>query len=155
MMGATSPIGARRVISCVLHYRIDPRKVAEFEAYARLWLPLVERFGGRHRGYFLPAEGANDVALAVFDFDSLAAYEAYRRDSLEDPDCIAAYEHAERTGCIVSHERTFMRPVYVDDAASPAVRATGTDERAPIEAADAGAEGDAEVIDLDERREDH
>ena len=141
------------MISCVLHYRIDPYKTAEFEAYARLWLPLVERFGGRHRGYFLPAEGASDLAIAVFDFDSLAAYEAYRRDSLEDPDCIAAYEHAERTRCIVSYKRTFMRPVYVDDVAAPAVVATGTDDAAAGDVADAAHEDDAEVIDLDERRD--
>ena len=142
------------MISCVLHYRIDPYKTAEFEAYARMWLPLIERFGGTHRGYFLPAEGANDVAIAVFDFDSLAAYEAYRRDSLDDPDCVAAYAFAESTRCIVSHERTFMRPVYAGDAAAHPARATGTeDASAAADDTSAGAEGDADVIDLDERRD--
>ena len=140
------------MISCVLHYRIDPYKLAEFEAYARMWLPLVERFGGTHRGYLLPAEGANDVAIATFDFDSLAAYEAYRQASLEDPDCVAAYEFAETTRCIVSYERTFMRPLRIDGATAMPARATGTEDAAaePVEAA---AEADADVIDLDERRD--
>ena len=42
------------VITCYLRYIIDPDKVAEFEEYARMWIPLVERFGGRHHDYFLP-----------------------------------------------------------------------------------------------------
>ena len=140
------------LISCVLHYRIDPYKLAEFEAYARMWLPLVERFGGTHRGYLLPSEGASDVAIATFDFDSLAAYESYRTDSLADPDCIAAYAFAETTRCIVSYERTFMRPLRIDDAVPTPARATGTDDAVPADAEAAG-EGDADVIDLDERRE--
>ena len=141
------------MISCVLHYRIDPYKLDEFEAYARMWLPLVERFGGTHRGYFLPAEGASDVAIAVFDFDTLAAYERYRAESLDDPDCAAAYEFARETRCIVSHERTFMRPVYVDDVASMPARATGTDDASPETDAAAGADGDADVIDFQERKD--
>ena len=141
------------MISCVLHYRIDPYKLDEFEAYARMWLPLVERFGGTHRGYFLPAEGASDVAIAVFDFDTLAAYERYRTESLDDPDCLRAYEFARETRCIVSYERTFMRPVYVDDVASMPARATGTDDSSPETDAVTSAEGDADVIDFQERRD--
>ncbi|WP_280429962.1 NIPSNAP family protein [Nocardia brasiliensis] len=41
-------------------------------------MELVERHGGTHHGYFLPAEGASDKALALFSFSSLAAYEEYR-----------------------------------------------------------------------------
>src|SRR5260370_39319927 len=36
------------------------------------WVTL---HGGTHHGYFLPAEGASDNALALFSFHSLAAYE--------------------------------------------------------------------------------
>ena len=127
------------MISCVLHYRIDPRKLDAFEDYARRWMALVERFGGAHRGYFLPAEGASDVAIAIFDFESLAAYETYRTASLDDPDCVAAYAHAESTRCIVSHERTFMRPLEPGGVASPAAVADAT--------------GGTDVIELDERRD--
>ncbi len=136
------------MISCVLHYRIDPYKLVEFEAYARMWLPLVERFGGRHRGYWLPAEGASDVAVAVFDFDSLAAYEAYRHDSLQDADCVRAHEYARDTRCVLSHERSFMRPLYAEGDLAQRARATGTDDAR----ADAD-EGDAEIIDFNERKE--
>jgi hypothetical protein len=99
------------MITCVLHYTIDPYKLAEFEYYARLWIPLVNRFGGTHHGYFLPSEGANNVALALFSFPSLAAYELYRQQSFADPECLDAFRYAEETRCIVSYDRSFFRPV--------------------------------------------
>ena len=39
---------------------------------------LVPRLGGTHHGYFLPHESPNDLALALFSFPLLAAYEEYR-----------------------------------------------------------------------------
>lgn len=59
------------MITCCLTYRIDPFKTVEFEQYARRWIPLVARFGGVHHGYYLPCEGANDVAMALFSFSNL------------------------------------------------------------------------------------
>jgi len=100
------------VITCTLRYVIDPYKLREFEHYGRLWIPLVEKFGGRHHGYFMPSEGANNIALALFSFDSLAAYEQYRLRSMQDPECLAAFRYAEETRCIVSYERSFFRPVF-------------------------------------------
>ena len=100
------------MVTCYLRYVIDPYKLAEFEHYGRLWIPLVERFGGRHHGYFLPSEGANNIAVALFTFDSLAAYERYRAQAADDPDCQAAMDYADKTRCIVSYERSFMRPVF-------------------------------------------
>jgi hypothetical protein len=100
------------MITCYLRYIIDPYKLKEFEHYGKLWIPLVEKFGGRHHGYFLPSEGVNNVALAMFSFESLAAYEAYRIESMGDPDCQAAFAYAEQTRCIVSYERSFFRPVF-------------------------------------------
>lgn len=99
------------MITCYLRYIIDPDKVAEFENYGRLWIPLVARFGGVHHGYFLPHEGANNVALALFSFPSLAAYEQYRAAAAADAECQRAYEYAKQTRCIVSYERSFLRPV--------------------------------------------
>ncbi|WP_447556044.1 NIPSNAP family protein [Vreelandella sp. EE22] len=99
------------MITCHVKYVIDPKKVDEFEKYARMWIPLVEKFGGQHNGYYLPAEGANNIALALFTFESLAAYEQYRIDSLNDPECIKAFEFAAQVDCIVSYERSFFRPV--------------------------------------------
>ena len=100
------------MITCDLRYLIDPYKLAEFEHYGKLWIPLVEKFGGAHHGYFLPSEGASNVALAMFSFPSLAAYETYRERSLADAECQAAFRYAEETRCIVSYERSFFRPVF-------------------------------------------
>lgn len=108
-------IRTNEVITCHITYRIDPGKVAQFEAYSRAWIPLVERFGGMHHGYFLPDEGPSDLAFAAFSFPSLAAYETYRRESMSDPDCRAAYEYAVRTKCIHRYDRHFLRPVLEGD----------------------------------------
>ena len=99
-------------VTIYLRYVINTTKVAEFEHYGKLWIPLVEKFGGKHHGYFLPSEGASNIALALFTFDSLAAYEIYRQRSLEDTDCQAAFKYAADTQCIISHERSFFRPVF-------------------------------------------
>jgi len=99
------------MITCYLKYVVDPYKVEEFEKYAKYWIPLVNKFGGTHHGYFLPHEGANNIAVALFSFPGLAEYERYREKSFKDPDCIAAFKYAEETKCIISYERSFMRPV--------------------------------------------
>ena len=99
------------MITCHVRYIIDANLVSEFETYAKMWIPLVERFGGTHHGYFLPGEGANNVALALFSFPSLAAYETYRAESQHDPECQAAFAYAAKTRCVVSYERSFFRPV--------------------------------------------
>ncbi|RQR40478.1 MULTISPECIES: NIPSNAP family protein [unclassified Burkholderia] len=100
------------MVTCFLRYVIDPYKLEQFETYGRMWIPLVEQFGGTHHGYFLPSEGANDIALAMFSFPSLAEYERYRERSKTDPACQAAFRYAEETRCIVSYERSFFRPVF-------------------------------------------
>jgi len=100
------------MVSIYLRYVLDSTKLKEFEHYGKLWIALVEKFGGKHHGYFMPGEGANNIALALFTFDSLAAYESYRQRSFEDPDCQAAFKHAADTRCIVSYERSFFRPVF-------------------------------------------
>lgn len=100
------------MITCYLKYTIDPKKLKQFETYAKLWIPLVEKFGGQHHGYFLPSEGANDIALAMFSFPSLGEYEAYRKKSFKDEKCKAAFAYADETECILRYERSFFRPVF-------------------------------------------
>ena len=100
------------MVTCFLKYIIDPRKIEEFEHYAKLWIPLVAKFGGQHNGYFLPSEGANNVALALFTFPSLAEYEEYRTRSFKDPECIAAFKYAKDTQCVLSYERSFFKPLF-------------------------------------------
>lgn len=100
------------MISCHLRYLIDPHKLVEFEDYARLWIPIVNRMGGRHHGYFLPSEGANNIAVALFSFPSLSAYEDYRIKAETDPECINAYDLDKLNRSIISFERSFMRPIF-------------------------------------------
>ncbi|MGC4892904.1 NIPSNAP family protein [Micromonospora sp. DT31] len=57
------------MITCVVHYTIDPAQLEAFERFARTWMRLVARRGGVHHGYFLPAEGASDRAEALFSFE--------------------------------------------------------------------------------------
>jgi len=99
------------MITCHVRYVVDPDRLDEFEHYAKLWIPLVEKFGGTHHGYFLPSEGASDVALAIFSFPSFAAYEDYRTRSRDDAGCRAAVAYARETRCFLRYERTFFRPV--------------------------------------------
>jgi hypothetical protein len=110
------------MITCCLRYVIDPYKAREFEDYARRWLPLVARHGGEHHGYFLPGEGANDVALALFSFPSFAAYERYREAIRTDHDAAAAHAFARTTRCFLRYDRTFFRPTGPGPAP---VRASG------------------------------
>lgn len=100
------------MVTCYIKYIIDPYKLQEFELYGKLWIPLVEKFGGKHHGYFLPSEGASNVALAMFTFANLTEYEEYRKKSMQDMDCIKAFKYAEETRCIISYERTFFKPVF-------------------------------------------
>ena len=99
------------MITCYLKYIIDPGKLDDFANYGKKWMLLVEKFGGVHHGYFLPHEGANNVAVALFSFPSLAAYEQYRIDSASDAACREAYVFAEKNGCILSYERSFLKPL--------------------------------------------
>jgi hypothetical protein len=99
------------VVTIHLRYVLDPYKLADFEEYGRRWITLVGRFGGRHHGYFLPSEGASNIAYALFSFPSLADYEIYRQAAAVNPECQAAMDLAEQSRCILSYERTFLRPV--------------------------------------------
>ncbi len=100
------------MITCYLRYVIDPYKQKEFEHYGKLWIPLVEKFGGTHHGYFMPSEGASNIALALFSFPSFALYEAYRNQAAQDAACQAAIKYADDTCCFISYERSFFRPVF-------------------------------------------
>ena len=99
------------VITCVVHYTVDPGQIEAFERFAREWMRLVAKHGGVHHGYFLPAEGASDRAEALFSFESLAAYEIYRGRFGHDPEFIAADRIRDESGCVVRYTRTFMRPL--------------------------------------------
>lgn len=100
------------MVTCYLRYVVDPFKLNEFEIYAKMWIRLVAKFGGNHHGYFMPSEGASNVALALFSFPSLAEYETYRTKAATDPECQAAMQFYRETKCFLSYERSFFRPVF-------------------------------------------
>jgi hypothetical protein len=99
------------MITCVVDYVIDPTKTADFERFAQRWMHLVEQHGGTHHGYFLPAEGASDRAVALFSFPSLAAYEQYRSLFGVDPEFVEADRIRDESGCVLRYDRSFMRPL--------------------------------------------
>ena len=100
------------MVTCYVKYVVNTDRLKEFEEYGRRWIKLVGKFGGTHHGYFMPSEGVNNVALALFTFSSLAAYEDYRKRSFDDPECQKAFAFAEKTKCIESYKRSFFRPVF-------------------------------------------
>ncbi|WP_338760325.1 NIPSNAP family protein [Massilia sp. METH4] len=67
--------------------------------------------GGEHHGYFLPAEGANNIAYCLFSFASLSDYERYRREAAEDQECMELVAKATQQKFILSYERSFLRPL--------------------------------------------
>ncbi|MBF4575197.1 NIPSNAP family protein [Frondihabitans sp. VKM Ac-2883] len=57
------------------------------------------------------SDAAKPKALALFTFESLSAYEAYRTNFGIDPDFIAADKLRTDTGCVLRWDRTLMRPL--------------------------------------------
>ncbi|ATE78377.1 MULTISPECIES: NIPSNAP family protein [Pseudomonas] len=99
------------MITCHVRYVIDPYQLPAFESYSRHWIRVVTRMGGNHHGYFLPAEGANNIAYCLFSFSSLADYEQYRREAGVDPECVQLVTQATEQKFILSYERSFLRPI--------------------------------------------
>jgi hypothetical protein len=115
-------------ITCCLRYTIAPGRIVEFKHYARTWKKIIERLGGDYHGCFLPSEpppdashfsfpnvgrnGPDDIAVVLFSFRDLGAYEHYRREAGNDPDCEAVTAHYRKTQCFTSYERSFLIPLY-------------------------------------------
>ncbi len=98
-------------ITCFIRYQIDPYQREEFAKYADGWSRVIPRCGGDLIGYFLPKEGTNDIAFALISFESLAAYESYRKRLLLDPEGRANFEYAKNKQFVMREERTFLEGV--------------------------------------------
>jgi NIPSNAP protein len=98
-------------MTCVIRYQIDPFQRDEFKKYAENWGRIIPRCGGHLIGYFLPAEGTNDVAWGLISFDSLASYEAYRARLRSDPEGRANFALAQTKRLILREERNFVEVV--------------------------------------------
>lgn len=98
-------------ITCFIRYEIDPFQLTTFREYADNWARIIPRCGGDLVGYFLPHEGANNVAWGLIAFDSLAAYEAYRAKLKSDPEARLNFALAQDKRLILREERTFLEVV--------------------------------------------
>jgi NIPSNAP len=98
-------------ITCFIRYQIDPFQRDAFKRYAERWGRIIPRCGGQLIGYFLPHEGSNDEAWGLIAFDSLAAYEAYRRRIKADAEGRANFEFAQDKRFIQRERRTFCEAV--------------------------------------------
>ena len=85
------------MITCHLKYIIDPYQLEAFEDYGKRWIKIVNRLGGQHHGYFMPSEGANNIAYALFSFQSFADYEDYRKKMFsKDKNIEKYYQHLSK-----------------------------------------------------------
>jgi hypothetical protein len=98
-------------ITCFIRYQIDPFQRDAFRRYAENWGSIIPRCGGNLLGYFLPAEGTNDIAWGLIAFPSLAAYEAYRASLRTDQGSVENLSTAQRLRFILREERTFLEAV--------------------------------------------
>jgi len=98
-------------ITCFIRYQIDPFQRDAFKLYAEAWGRIIPRCGGHLLGYFLPHEGTNDEAWGLIGFDSLAAYEAYRKRIKSDAEGKANFEFAQAKRFILREWRTFCEAV--------------------------------------------
>lgn len=117
------------MFTCFIRYKIDPNKLNEFREYAHSWMSLIRKYGGTHHGYFLPGkegdhlpdatfsfpglgtEGPANIAVALFSFPNIQAYERYRQVVSQDEACKAATNRFNETKCFSSYERTFLVPM--------------------------------------------
>ncbi len=98
-------------LACFIRYQIDPFQKDIFKSYAEAWGRIIPRCGGHLIGYFLPAEGTNDIGWGLIAFDSLAAYEQYRARLKVDPESLQNFEMAQNKRFILREERTFVEIV--------------------------------------------
>ena len=99
------------MITCFIRYEIDPFQKAEFEEYARNWGQAIPRCGADLIGYFAPHEGSATTAYAVYNIESLAAYEAYRARLAGDPKGQANFAFAREKRFIRREDRIFLKLV--------------------------------------------
>ena len=101
------------MITLCIRYTIDPRKRGDFERYARSLTTIVPRCGGELVGYWLPTlfAGPTNIATALIEFPSLAAYEQYRERLAKDSANVESVRRAQESGCILIEDRSFLERV--------------------------------------------
>lgn len=101
------------MITLSIRYTLDPSKLADFAAYAEALQGPVTRCGASGVAYYLPTKfaGPTNIALALIDFPSLAAYEQYRERLAADPAASECLRRVETAGAILVEDRTILQPV--------------------------------------------
>jgi hypothetical protein len=97
------------MLTCCIRYEIDPFKREEFAQYAQAWGQAIPRCGADLIGYFAPHEGSLTTAYALYNIESLAAYEAYRARLAADPLGKENFEYAQRERFILREDRIFLK----------------------------------------------
>jgi hypothetical protein len=97
------------MLTCCIRYEIDPFKREEFARYAQAWGQAIPRCGADLIGYFAPHEGSLTTAYALYNIDSLAAYEAYRARLAADPQGKENFAFAQRERFILREDRLFLK----------------------------------------------
>ncbi len=59
----------------------------------------------------LGSDGPRNIAIALFSFPTVEAYESYRENVAKDPDCDAATKRFQQSRPFLSYERLFLEPV--------------------------------------------
>ena len=101
------------MITLYIRYTLDANKRADFERYARGLKGIIPRCGGDLVGYWLPTKlaGPTNIAAAMINFPTLAAYEQYRERLATDPESVENLRRADASGCILVEDRAFMEQV--------------------------------------------
>jgi hypothetical protein len=97
------------MLTCCIRYEIDPFKREQFAQYARTWGQAIPRCGADLIGYFAPHEGSLTTAYALYNIESLAAYEAYRARLANDPLGKENFAFAQREHFILREDRIFLK----------------------------------------------
>ena len=101
------------MLTLCIRYTIDQHKLKDFLAYARRWPDPIKRCGGELVGYYAPTKfaGATNLALALINFQNLAAYEKYREALLQDSDATSNVAAADASKCILIEDRSFLQRI--------------------------------------------
>jgi hypothetical protein len=97
------------MLTCIIRYKIDPTKKAQFETYARNWGQAIPRCGADLIGYFAPHEGSSTLAYGIYNIENLAQYEAYRARLAADPLGQENYAFAQSERFLLREDRTFLK----------------------------------------------
>lgn len=118
------------MFTCFIRYEVDLAKIDEFKEYARSWIALIGKYGGTHHGYFIPGgagdefpdakfsfpglgvEGPSNIAVALFTFPSVEAYEKYRKEVPQDDECKRITACFNESKSFDRYERNFLIPLF-------------------------------------------